>query len=202
MFISIEGGEGSGKTTLIKSLAEFLRSLGKEVILTREPGGTPFGEAIRHMLLDPNLPFSFGPRAEMLLFLAARAQHIEEVIIPALKQSKIVICDRFNDSTIAYQGGARGLGIDAVERLCNEACGHFHPDLTFVLDIDPVQAFNRIQRSKDRMEEETLEFHQKVRSAFQELHVRHPDRIRVIDAEQTPEQVLQDVSKNLSTMLL
>ncbi len=197
MFITVEGGEGSGKTTLIANLANHLKAEGKKVLVTREPGGTGFGESIRDVLLDPDLPFAFGPRAEMLLFLAARVQHMEEVIQPALDEGYIVICDRFNDSTIAYQGGGRQLGIDQVERLCEEACLGFHPDHTFFLDISPEKAFKRLERSKDRLEKESLEFHSRVKDAFHVLKNKHPERIHVINADQSPENVLNDVIKIL-----
>lgn len=195
MFITVEGGEASGKTTLIRNLAEHLESNGKTVLMTREPGGTPFGEAVRQMLLDPKLDFSFGSRAEMLLFLSARVQHIEEVIQPALSKGVTVLCDRFNDSTIAYQGGARGLGVDQVEQLCLEACQGFHPDLTFFLDINPEKAFERMKGEKDRLEEETYNFHHKVRSAFHTLKAKHSERIHMINADQPPETVFREALK-------
>lgn len=197
MFITVEGGEASGKTTLIESLARYLESNGKEVLTSREPGGTPFGEAVRQLLLDPKLSFTFGSRAEMLLFLAARVQHIEEVIEPALSKGVTVLCDRFNDSTIAYQGGARDLGVDYVEQLCLQSCQGFHPDLTFFLDINPEKAFKRINRSMDRLEKESFDFHHKVRAAFLTLKAKHPERIHVINADQSADKVFQDVLKIL-----
>ncbi len=197
MFITIEGGEGSGKSTLIKSLAMHLKLKGAEVFITREPGGTPFGEAIREILLNPDASFTFGSRAEMLLFLAARIQHIEQVIKPRLEKGITVICDRFNDSTIAYQGGARGLGIDEVERICKEACQGFEPDYTFILDISPEKAFQRIRRSKDRLEQEEMDFHHAVRKAFLQLKDKYPKRIHMINADQSPEEVLHSVLEKL-----
>ncbi|CCB91460.1 Thymidylate kinase [Waddlia chondrophila 2032/99] len=197
MFISVEGGEGSGKTTLIRNLAEYLESKGDQVLITREPGGTRFGESLRKVLLDPEFPAAFNARAEMLLFLAARVQHIEEVIQPALRKGKTVICDRFNDSTIAYQGGGRELGVVRVEQLCFEVCDGFQPDKTFVLDINPETAFQRLNRSKDRMEKESFDFHNKVRSAFYALKDKHPNRIHLINADQSKEKVLADVLKYL-----
>lgn len=197
MFITVEGGEGSGKSTLIQNLAQHFDSEGKRVLVTREPGGTAFGESVRQILLDPALPFKFGCRAEMLLFLAARVQHIEEVIRPAQAEGIIVFCDRFNDSTVAYQGGGRGLGVDNVERLCLEACEGFQPDQTFFLDINPEIAFQRLNRAKDRMEGESFEFHHQVRGAFHALKAKHPDRIHVINADQSIENVFKDVLKCL-----
>ena len=198
MFITVEGGEGSGKSTLIRSLKDYFESNGKEVILTREPGGTRFGEAVRQVLLDANLSYSFGSRAEMLLFLAARVQHIEEVIQPAISKGITVLCDRFNDSTIAYQGGARGLGIEHVETLCLQACQGFHPDQTIFLDINPEIAFKRLKRAKDRLEEESFNFHHRVRAAFHVLKDKHPERIHMVNGDQSPEKVLQDTLKLIS----
>ncbi len=198
MFITFEGGEGAGKSTLIKGVVAALSQLGFPVISTREPGGTPFGEFVREALLNSKASFSMCPRAELMLFLASRVQHIEEVILPALKAGAMVLCDRFNDSSVAYQGGGRGLGIGAVEDLCNAACENLQPDLTFFLDLEPAKGFSRIRREKDRMEGEGNAFHERVREGFKELKERHPDRIHVIDASQTPENVLEDVLHILS----
>lgn len=192
MFVTFEGGEGAGKSTLIKGVIEALTSQGLEVLSTREPGGTLLGEFIREALLNGNASYQIDPKAELLLFLASRVQHLEEVIKPALKAGKVVLCDRFNDSSAAYQGNGRGLGIDAVEELCNLACDHIVPDLTFYLDLDPNKGFSRIVREKDRMEGEGLSFHEKVREGFLQLKKRHPKRIHVIDASQNPEKVLQE----------
>ncbi len=197
MFITIEGGEGSGKSTLIKKLVAALEGDGHQVVVTREPGGCPFGETIRHLVLDPNHDFTIGPRAEMMLFLSSRVQHIEEVIQPALDDGKVVLCDRFNDSTIAYQGGARHLGIDYVESLCNLACQDLQPNLTFFLDISAEKAFERLQGKKDRMESEGDGFHDRVRSGFQTLQQKHPERIHIIDATQKPDEVYNAVSQIL-----
>lgn len=200
-FITVEGGEGSGKSTLIQRLKEHLAGQGVEVVVTREPGGTPLGEAIRHLLLQNHASMSIGPMAELLLFLSARAQHLEELIRPSLKQGKTVICDRFNDSTIAYQGTARNLDLKEVASLCKKVCGGTEPDLTLLLDIDPRVGLKRANSRSvsDRMEMETLDFHNKVREAFRTLANQHPDRIKILDASQTPDhvfsQALREVQK-------
>lgn len=201
MFITIEGGEGSGKSTLIKKLVTTLSSDGHQVVVTREPGGTPFGEVVRHLVLDPGHDFTIGARAEMMLFLSSRVQHIEEIIQPALDDGKVVVCDRFNDSTIAYQGSARNLGVDYVESLCNLACQNLQPNLTFFLDIAPDKAFERLQRDMDRMEGEKITFHERVRSGFKALQEKHPERVHIIDATQTPDEVYGKVSQILFTTL-
>jgi dTMP kinase len=198
MFITFEGGEGSGKTTVIKKLAAKLTARGYEVVVTREPGGSKLGEHIRDCVLNPDFGIAFGDKAELMLFLAARAQHIEEVIKPALSKGKIVLCDRFNDSSVAYQGGGRGLGIDKVQQICDLICDSFTPDLTFFLDLDPKTGMSRIRRAKDRMEEESLAFHQKVRKAFQQLAKQNPNRIHIIDADQSGHAVFSEVLHFLS----
>ncbi|HEY4831425.1 MAG TPA: dTMP kinase [Waddliaceae bacterium] len=204
MFITLEGGEGAGKSTLIANLRNELIARGCDVIVTREPGGSKLGDHIRNCLLNPEFGISFGSQAELLLFLASRAQHIEEVIRPALAKEKVVLCDRFNDSTVAYQGVGRGLGFEYVQQLCDLVSDDIVPDLTFFLDIDPVLGQSRIERQKekdttsrplDRLEAEKLEFHRKVHSAFHQLARNHPKRIHVIDASRSEEDVLKQVLK-------
>lgn len=189
-FITVEGGEGAGKTTLIDRLVEELAARGKEVVRTREPGGTALGNEIRRWLLDKH-GGAIGDKAELLLFLAARAQHIDEVIVPAIAAGKTVVCDRYNDSTVAYQGAGRELGIDYVRELCNQVCGEVLPNLTFYLDVDPVVGLQRTQRASkenaasgevDRIESEALEFHKRVRNAFLAMARAEPGRIITIDA--------------------
>lgn len=200
MFITFEGGEGAGKSTLITKLKAELAKKGSDVIVTREPGGSKLGEHIRNCLLDPGFGVSFCPKAELLLFLASRAQHIEELILPALKKGKVVLCDRFNDSTIAYQGGGRGLGIEYVEKMCSLVCGDVVPNITFFLDLDPALGHQRIQKQKmqkaenrpqDRIEEETLTFHQKVAEAFRQLAKKHSKRIHILNASASEEEVFK-----------
>lgn len=211
MFITFEGGEGAGKTTLMKQVEKALREKGIACFLTREPGGTPLGEHLRDTLLNPSVPFPFGSQAELMLFLASRVEHIEKVIRPALKRDQIVLCDRFNDSTIAYQGGGRELGLDYVASLCHLACRDFQPDVTFFLDLAPQKGLNRLVQAKerkeegrlseDRLEKEALAFHERVHEAFSFLHRKYPERIYRIDASQSPEKVFQETASFLFSRL-
>lgn len=209
-FITLEGGEGSGKSTLLNHLARYLTEKGYGVVTTREPGGSKLGENIRQWLLNRDSSFHIGCEAELLLFLAARAQHIEELIRPALEAGKIVLCDRFNDSTVAYQGAARGLNIRHVDQLCRLVCEEINPHLTLFLDVDPQVGLSRTQRlSKehaasgelDRIESETLEFHKRVYEAFRELMKREPLRIYRIDANQSQSVVLQEAIKTVEEFM-
>ncbi len=190
-FISFEGGEGAGKSTLIAEVFKKLTSDGFPVLQTREPGGTSLGEAVRHILLQSSKAIS--SYAELALFLASRAQHIEEVINPALKEGKIVLCDRFNDSSIAYQGTARGLGAQKVAEICAFFSQGLEPNLTLYLDIDPQVGLSRVlkSRNKDRIEEETLAFHQKIREGYHLLHRKNPQRFHLLDASKPAEDVFQ-----------
>ena len=200
MFVTFEGGEGAGKTTLIEKMAEALKVKGYEVLRVREPGGTRLGEAVRGLLLHGE---DVSPYAELCLFLASRAQHIAEVIEPALKSGKIVLCDRFNDSSVAYQGCARGLGMDAVRKVCDLIVHGVQPKVTFYLDIDPEVGLKRAQkaRAQDRIEAESLSFHQKIREAYHTLHRKEPGRLRLLDASQTPEVVFHQAMKVLEQCL-
>jgi dTMP kinase len=194
-FITLEGGEGAGKTTLRRRLEEALSnlelsSLGRPVVVTHEPGSTELGKQIRQLILTSQVPVT--PMAELCLFLADRAQHLEEVIRPALARGAIVLCDRFCDSTIAYQGAGRQLRVETVTHLCQQVCGPTQPKLTLYLDIDPEIGLARSRRRSpdaDRMEKETWDFHKRVRAAFLDLARREHTRIEVLNAEQTPEQV-------------
>lgn len=203
LFVTLEGGDGSGKTTLLESLYTHLKQEGHDCIKTRAPGGTALGQKIRHLLLDQN-KMTLSQRAEILLFLADRAQHVDEVILPALQSNQIVLCDRFNDSTIAYQGGARGLGEDRVKELCSFACNSIQPDLTFYLDLDPQIGFQRCKKAgmkKDRIESEPLTFHQKIRATFHEIASLEKQRFRLIDAHRSKEEVLKQALLYLSACL-
>lgn len=207
LFITIEGGEGSGKSTLSQKLAEELQKRGYEVVKTREPGGSALSEYLRNLLLNPSPQMKIGSRAELLLFLAARAQHIEELIAPALRESKVVICERFNDSTIAYQGSARHLGMHAVENLCKAAFeGCSQPDCTLFLDIDPEEGFKRVKAQRgeaiDRMEKEKLQFHREVRQGYLHLADQHQDRIVVLDAALPLETVFKAALEGLEPHLM
>lgn len=199
-FITFEGGEGAGKTTLINRLKELFEAQGFMVLVTREPGGTPLGEAIRELLLHRDKGLALGHRAELLLFLSARAQHVEERISPALKEGKVVLCDRFSDSSVAYQGYARKLGMKEVEALNLFATGGLIPDLTFFLDLDPHQGLARASkvRALDHFEEEKLDFHKLVREGFLKQAEDNPKRMRIIDASSSQDQVFDQVTQILS----
>ncbi len=183
-FITFEGGEGAGKSTQIRLLKAELEARGYAVCATREPGGDALAEGIRSLLLSQKMP----SRAELLLFLAARAQNVETVVRPHIEAGHIVLCDRFTDSSIAYQGVARGLGRDSVATLNDFATNHLVPDLTLLLDISPEVGLSR-QQDKNRMEAEGLDFHQKVRQGFLEEADRDPKRFRVISAEENIESL-------------
>ena len=192
-FITFEGGEGAGKTTLIEHVARQLTSEGRVVLKTREPGGTPLGEKIRALLLEHS-SHPISSVTELYLFLASRAQHVFELIDPALKAGKVVLCDRFNDSTIAYQGAARGLGVDEVKHLCEFACQSIRPNLTLYLDIDPKIGLARAQnaRKKDRIEAEAISFHEKIRAGFHAIQKKDPKRFILLDASQSPDAVFHE----------
>lgn len=184
MFITLEGIDRAGKTTQAGRLVE---ALGPGTLLLREPGGTPAGERIRELIKDPGL--ELVPGAELLLFNAARAQLINQVVWPALDAGRDVVCDRFIDSTVAYQGVARGLGVERVEQLTGLVVGSCVPDLTVLLRIDPDRAFYRQTEIDDRFEAEGLEFQRQVAEAYDELAARHSDRFVVIEAEDDPGEI-------------
>jgi dTMP kinase len=191
MFIAFEGGEGAGKSTQEALLADQLTERGYEVVRTREPGGTPAGEAIRSVVLSPEYE-GLDDRAEALLFAASRGEHVARVIRPSLARGAIVVCDRYIDSSVAYQGAGRNLGIDAVRELSLWATNALVPDLTIVLDIDPEIGLARLN-SRDRLEGQPLEYHRRVRRAFLDLAAAEPDRYVVIDATQDSEVMAAQV---------
>ena len=201
VFITFEGGEGAGKTTLIGEIARALTSEGRPVLKVREPGGTRLGEDLRTLLLQHKEPIS--PYAELSLFLASRAQHILEVIGPALEAGKIVLCDRFNDSSVAYQGGARGLGMEKVTQFCEFISQGLKPDLTLYLDLDPELGLSRAAkaREKDRIESETLLFHRKIREAYLSIHRKDKGRFHLLDAALPREQLFQAAMKFVQPLL-
>jgi dTMP kinase len=188
MFISIEGGDGTGKSTQIQLLCQWLRKQGREVVLCRDPGTTRLGEAVRELLLHRN-DLNMGRTSEMLLYMAARAQMTEEVIRPALKQGKTVVSDRYLLSNVVYQGHAGGLSIATLWEIGKVATGGLLPDVTLVLDVPLEVAASRMQRPLDRMEQQGDAFHTRVREGFLNEAARQPDQIVVIDAARSIEQV-------------
>jgi dTMP kinase len=178
--IAFEGVEGSGKSTQLELLRRVLEGRGREVVVTREPGGTPAGERVRSVLLDPEV--ELHPRAEALLFAAARAELVEAVIRPALERGAVVLCDRYLDSSLAYQGAARGLGQGPVEEVNRFATGGLLPDLVVLLDLDPASGLRRRAGALDRIEAQDLGFHRRVRQAFRDLAAADPARFSMVDA--------------------
>jgi dTMP kinase len=203
LFITFEGPDGSGKSTQARLLAERLRGDGRPVLESVEPGGTPIGQQIRRILLDPANK-ELTPTAELLLMFAARAQNVEQWIMPALAEGKIVISDRFTDSSIAYQGAGRGLGWERVLELDRIACHGLVPDLTICVDIDTETGLARaLSRGgvETRLEEQAVEFHRKARDAYHELARRDPQRFRLIDGRGTPEEIAAKVWDEVSGLL-
>ncbi len=196
LFITFEGIEGSGKSTLSRKLQEFFLKNKIDVVLTREPGGCEISEQIRKILLDEKFN-NIQAMTEILLNFSARLEHVEQLIKPALKQGKMVICDRFFDSTYAYQGSAQGVDFSIIHAIQKITLNDFQPDLTFLIDIDVNQAFARINSRADnnRYEKLGLEFHQKVRSGFLKLADKN-SRIKIIDGSQTIEQILLEITKH------
>ena len=192
MFITLEGPEGSGKTTAVEAAVKELEARGYQIIRTREPGGTPIAEQIRNVILDKENT-KMDPRTEALLYAASRRQHLVEKVWPVLKEGKIVICDRYLDSSLAYQGGARGLGIDNILNVNMFATENTFPDLTLLFDITPEEGLKRIaanaSREVNRLDLEKLEFHHKVRNTFLELAKKYPERYVIIDASKSREEV-------------
>src|SRR5690606_25770282 len=199
-FIVFEGPEGSGKSTQIARLADRLRSLGRDPLVTREPGGTPAGEAVRSVLLDPR--YHIGPLAEFLLYAACRAQHVEDVIAPALASGRDVVSDRFGGASVAYQGHGRGLDLDLVHDVNRRAMAGVRPDLTLLLDLDPADGLRRAaaRAGHDRLESESLAFHLRVRDGFLE-QARHDPTWHVIDASGSEEAVAADVWEAVARLL-
>ena len=203
IFITIEGPDGSGKTTIIKMLAENLQKEGFEVMATREPGGIEIAEQIRQVILDRDNT-AMDPRTEALLYAAARRQHLAEKVKPALEQGKIILCDRFVDSSLAYQGYARGLGIDEVYSINEFAIEDMMPQRTLYFDLAPELGLERISKNKgrevNRLDLENLEFHQKVREGYMILADRFRDRIVKIDASRDLEAVYEDAKAKIKEL--
>ncbi len=204
-FITLEGGEGCGKSTHAGLLAQRLQEQGLPVLLTHEPGATELGRALRRLLADPAGPDPC-PQAELLLYLADRAQHLEQVIRPALASGRVVVCDRFADSSEVYQGLARGLSRQRVRELNRWLCGDTWPDLTLVLDLDPALGLARARQRQgeaglDRLELAGGEFHRRVREGFLELARREPDRVRLVDAAGSRQEVARRIWELVQPLL-
>ena len=202
-FITFEGPEGSGKTSVIKGVVEFLTNEGYSILTTREPGGNKIAESIRNIILD-NDNTEMDAHAEALLFAASRSQHFNEVIFPALQENKILLCDRFIDSSLAYQGHARGLGIDEVYEINKFAIGDLLPDLTLFIDVPPKVGLKRVfsnTRKVDRLDLETLEFHEKVYEGYMIIAKKYENRFKVVDGTQPIEKVIKDAIKIIKNIL-
>lgn len=207
LFITFEGPEGSGKSTQLRRLAARLRAEGRPVLETAEPGGTPIGMQIRRVLLDAR-NHELRPTTELLLMFAARAQNVDELILPALSRGEIVLCDRFTDSSLVYQGVARGLGADVVYDVDRIACRGLVPDLTIVVDIATElgleRAHGRNRKTQDvetRLDEQTVDFHRKVREAYLQLASDEPNRVKLIDGSGSEENVENAVWNAVSVVL-
>ena len=206
LFVTFEGVEGCGKSTQAAALEDVLSRRGTPVVLTREPGGTPLGERIRDILLDTG-EAGMTPLAELFLYLASRAQHVERKVLPLLEDGHVVISDRFADASVAYQGGGRELGAELVSALNKTALGGVQVDVTFLLDLDPEEGLERLARAKgagapDRIESERLEFHRRVREAYLDAARREPERFVVLDAAQESgaitARIVREIDRRLS----
>ena len=194
MFITFEGPEGSGKSSQLPALASFLESRGYDVVSTREPGGTRIGNQIREILMRMDNT-ELHPRTEILLFQAARAQLIEELILPSLADGKVILCDRYGDSTLAYQGYGHGLDLDRLKMILEFATNGLKPDLTILLDVDVMVGLKRKKAKEEwnRMDAFELSFHERVRKGYHELVSQEPARWKIVDASQSQEQVQEDI---------
>jgi len=210
LFITLEGGEGSGKSTQARMLRDYLVADGQDVVLTREPGGTPEAEKIRDLITQRE-GGDWTPIAEILLFFAARQMHVESLIKPALAAGKFVICDRFTDSTRAYQGYGHGFALDKIEELNQFALAGFEPDLTFIMDIDVDAGLQRsfshksqsngLEATEDRFERFDKFFHERMRHGFQEIAKKDPERCRLIDASRSQDAIFADLKSHLESFM-
>ena len=203
LFITFEGTDGAGKTTQIQRLTADLRQTGYDVCLTREPGGTPISEQIRDMLLNPDHS-EMAATTELLLYAASRAQHVSEVIKPALDAGKVVISSRFADATVVYQGYGRGLDLDRIHHLNRIATDGVTPDVTFVLDLPVEIGLQRVQNSRgglDRLESEKIEFHRRLREGYQTIAQQEPQRLKIIDAKVSPKRVYAQIQAAIQPLL-
>ena len=199
LFVVFEGGDGVGKSTQVVELVSRLRNRRIEPVVTRQPGGTPIGEKLRELLLDPGHP-ELTARTEALVYAADKAQHVEEVILPALAHGKVVVCDRYVDSMIAYQGAGRVLDLAEVEQVARWATGGLRPDLTVLLDIDPAEAVANI-RQQDRLEAAGLNFHRRAREHFLRLADEDPERYLVLGARESRKNIAEKVAEKVLALL-
>jgi dTMP kinase len=197
-FVAFEGGDGAGKSTQLERLREWLEVRGIDIVVTREPGGTPLGHELRRLLLDGG---DVASRAEVLLYAADRAQHVETVIRPALERGAVVLTDRYVDSSLAYQVGGRALDAEDVAKVNAWATTELVPDLTVLLDVDPAVSLGRIPGTPDRLESESPEFHERVRAAFKGLAAKEPRRYLVLDGTHPPEQVTTQLVRAVDAVL-
>ena len=201
-FITFEGGEGTGKTTIINYISKYLENKGYDVVTTREPGGIDIAEQIRNIILDiKNTKMDY--RTEALLYAASRTQHLAEKIIPALKENKIVLCDRYLDSSLVYQGIARGLGIENVLKV-NMFATEYMPNITFFIDVKPEICFKRLKdnnREMDRLDLEKMDFHNMVYEGYKQIAKMYPERIVSIDGDRTIEEIIKDIKEKVDKLL-
>lgn len=200
VFITFEGSEGSGKSTQIALSAEYLKSIGKDVVVIREPGGAAISEAVRDILLDVKNT-EMNQECEVLLYMAARAQLTGQVILPALRDGKAVVCDRFLDSTLVYQGYGHQMDMEPIRRIGLFAAHGLNPDLTLLFDIDTEEGLRRAGNQKDRIEQRCLEYHQRVRQGYLELARQEPQRIKVIPVDRSKEEIFNRVKPLLNSCL-
>jgi len=199
-FITFEGSEGSGKSTQIELAQQYLESKGKDVLFLREPGGVEISERIRDILLDTNTT-EMSDECETLLYMAARAQLVKEVIIPALNDGKIILCDRFLDSTVAYQGYGNGVDIQVIKNIGKIVTQGCEPDLTFLFDLDVKEGIARINRPKDRIEQRSIDYHNRVRKGYLEIANNEPERVKLIDAEKSKDEIQSIVQEHIDQLL-
>ncbi|WP_164988942.1 dTMP kinase [Fictibacillus sp. S7] len=205
LFITIEGPDGSGKSTQIKKLAEFLQGNSVPFILTREPGGTAVSDRIRSLILDPAHP-EMADETEVLLYAASRAQHVKEKIVPALQEGKLVLCDRFVDASVAYQAYGLGIPVEDVTRINRFATGGLKPDRSYLIDVAPEIGRQRMVsrysgEGLDRIEQKELDYHERVRSGFQKIYEENMERFLLVDGNQTVDEVFDEIIKDIKLLL-
>ncbi len=201
IFMTFEGSEGSGKSTQIALIEKYLKSKGHDLLLIREPGGVKISEAIRNLLLDVK-NVEMNNECEVLLYMAARAQLVGEVIRPALASGKIVLCDRFLDSTLVYQGYGHGMDLNIIKNIGEFSTQGLVPDLTLLFDIDTEEGLSRAGQNKDRIEQRSLEYHRRVRAGYLQLAQEHPERFRIIRVNRSKEDIFEEVKTHIEQCLV